>query len=418
MSTRMRQSMTDTRVVQSGTLKPDGSINTSTTTNYRDFSVQRTVSEGHLWPLTKSTKGLDSGGSFTSQSVYVNRGTGTINARTSTSFAKGEVVCTTPNFTPTSSSFLTPRSVAYLSALGTTAIARCLPTNPLSGLGQFLGELREIPTIPEILRWKKLTKQAVRAKRKYRYKPKSAARDYLNAQFGWIPFLSDLSKFIEVTQSHERVIKNYEDNSGKHLRRRITVHEDSASVHDTPVPNSVGAPALVTQLYTTRGVLTSVTTNTIKCWFSGAFTYYLPPVGDMLTPEGFANRSALARKLYGLSVDPEIVWKLAPWSWAIDWVTNAGDVIHNWQAFQRDGLVMHYGYIMCHETQRIHKSISGINPKGQGPLPVISDEFVYENKQRLRATPYGFGLDPGTFSAKQWSIIAALGISRKPLKLD
>ena len=35
-----------------------------------------------------------------------------------------------------------------------------------------------------------------------------------------------------------------------------------------------------------------------------------------------------------------------------------------------------------------------------------------ERKQRSVGSPFGFGLSPGDFSARQWSILAALGLTR------
>ena len=56
-----------------------------------------------------------------------------------------------PNFTE--GSYLQPSSAAVLDAFGATAIARCIPTNPLAGMGQFLGELHDLPKIPDIRAW-------------------------------------------------------------------------------------------------------------------------------------------------------------------------------------------------------------------------------------------------------------------------
>jgi len=38
-------------------------------------------------------------------------------------------------------------------------------------------------------------------------------------------------------------------------------------------------------------------------------------------------------------------------------------------------------------------------------------------KERAKATPYGFGVDPATFSEWQWSILAALGLTLGPHKM-
>jgi hypothetical protein len=47
-------------------------------------------------------------------------------------------------------------SQSVMNSLGTRAIGVMLPTNPLSNMGQFLGELSDLPRIPDIRKWKKI----------------------------------------------------------------------------------------------------------------------------------------------------------------------------------------------------------------------------------------------------------------------
>jgi hypothetical protein len=42
---------------------------------------------------------------------------------------------------------------------------------------------------------------------------------------------------------------------------------------------------------------------------------------------------------------------------------------------------------------------------------------MVEQKRRIKSTPFGFGLSPGSFTARQWSILAALGMTRGPRSL-
>jgi len=53
-----------------------------------------------------------------------------------------------------------------------------------------------------------------------------------------------------------------------------------------------------------------------------------------------------------------------------------------------------------------------------GAIIGASERRITSVKQRSVATPFGFGLDPGAFSPKQWSIIAALGFSKAPRSLN
>jgi hypothetical protein len=129
----------------------------------------------------------------------------------------------------------------------------------------------------------------------------------------------------------------------------------------------------------------------------------------------FARSAEMAKRIYGIRVSPEVLWNLTPWSWAIDWVTNAGDVMSNISAFTSEGLVMRYGYVMETTTTRITDTLRPTLGK-YGPY-TLKHSYGTTVKVRRRATPYGFGLDPGTFSTYQWGIIAALGISKAPKAL-
>jgi len=45
------------------------------------------------------------------------------------------------------------------------------------------------------------------------------------------------------------------------------------------------------------------------------------------------------------------------------------------------------------------------------------NSYYSEKKERIRASPYGFGRTPGSFSDRQWSILTALGMSNGGNKL-
>jgi hypothetical protein len=157
------------------------------------------------------------------------------------------------------------------------------------------------------------------------------------------------------------------------------------------------------------GKLTKTREETYTYWFSGAYTYHYAD-GDRAVDKMRAAEQRLA-KLFGVRVTPELLWELTPWSWAADWFVNTGDVIHNLSAFGNDSLVMRWGYIMCHYTCRDTYLAEGVSLKGNASGP-LTQTFVTDVKKRVKATPYGFGLDPDAFTPRQWAILGALGISR------
>jgi len=289
-----------------------------------------------------------------------------------------------------------------LAAYGTTAIARCIPTNPLAGLTVALGELRSegIPTVVGAGLLKDRTRVA-----------RNAGSEYLNYQFGWLPLLSDIRSIADSVTNSKELEAEYVRNSGKRLKRRYSFPVEE-SVETVEVANSFAAlpkPNLILSQYLSCDPRVN-RTRTIRTerWFSGCFTYYLPP------NDGLARSAAVANKLYGTRLTPETLWNLTPWTWAADWIGNFGDVVHNVSAFMSDGLVMPYGYIMEQSTITDQYISTGTRYKsypGEDPWE-CSQTFTTVVKQRQRATPYGFGLDFADFTQRQWSILAALGLSR------
>lgn len=289
-----------------------------------------------------------------------------------------------------------PTGGLELDALGTTAISRVLPTNAEFSAAQFLGELREGMPRFGFDTWRERANRA-----------RSAGSDYLNVEFGWKPLVSDIQGFCDAVRNADRILKQYERDSGKLLHRRYKFPEEE----ETTIEVSDGhrpSPILDHDLFhpATYGRLEIIKTRKVKRWFSGAFTYYLPPQGSMDRAVAEANR------LYGVRFTPETLWELSPWSWAVDWFSNIGDVIHNVAAFQSDGLVMPYAYIMEEKSIRAEYRLSGIAYRSYPYLRSLSQTFETNVKTRRKATPYGFGFDMSTLTGRQIAILIGLGLSR------
>jgi hypothetical protein len=144
-------------------------------------------------------------------------------------------------------------------------------------------------------------------------------------------------------------------------------------------------------------------------WFSGSFTYYVTPG---ISASKLAAYEAAANRLLGVRLTPDLVWALSPWSWLIDWFVDLGALISGLQQIVLDGAVMWYGYVMAHTTVDHHYVLNHIRPRNMSQEVTLWQTFRTETKQRVRATPFGFGASPNALSMKQWSILAALGISR------
>jgi hypothetical protein len=292
-----------------------------------------------------------------------------------------------------------------LDEAGATAIARCKPTNSVADAATFLGELRRdgLPSIPGINTWKDRTASA-----------RNAGSEYLNVQFGWQPTIADMKKFAYSVSRAHTVLEQYERDSGRTVRRRYNLPVlKSSETHDLEGywwPKHVPYNSRIDQTlgYGTK----TLTSETVKNrWFSGAFTYHLPAGNDYRSK--MVRYALEADKLFGIAPTPDAVWNLAPWSWAIDWFSNTGDVISNLSDWATDGLVMRYGYMMEHSISKYTYSLGhttgSVWRRGVDSSDVT---FVTETKKRIRANPFGFGLTWEGLSPFQVSIAAALGISR------
>lgn len=377
--------------------------------------TQITVSEGHQWPASRF-KGkwvADSGGNFFTQKSYatVLPSYGNL-SKTVHPFADVPAIFRVSSFSgpvyavnPLASGFgwatHTHSSEDELDEYGATAIARCKPTNSVADVATALGELlREgLPALPGIHTWRHRTDAG-----------RKAGDEYLNAVFGWLPLTRDVKGVMSGVSNAGRILKQYERDAGKQVRRQYHFPTERTS-HDTVLsdnwtPYMSPGNTDIASLFSGRLIQTDF--RLVDRWFSGAFTYWLPT--------GYDSRSRLLRQMYladkvfGTRLDPETLWNLAPWSWAIDWFSNTGDVISNVQDWILNGLVMRYGYMM--ETS-ITKTIYTYESTGSKPDPiaVLPMQFVTETKMRRKANPFGFGVSWSGLSPQQLAIVAALGLT-------
>lgn len=379
---------------------------------------QLTISEGHKWPLRKGAK-YDSGGGFTTKKVTYEgepwRGKIGHKPSPGTWYTyEGPIYAhTSSDALDAGDISISASSNSQLDAFGTRAIAAVAPTNPSVNMANFLGEMKDLPTIPRIKEWRTIAHNFRKGYASKRAISQKAASEWLNQQFGWIPFVSELYKFGLTVKNAEKIMQQFDRDSGRPVRRRYSLPSTSTT-NVINQPDSYGNPVMVTPICLSPGKVTWSITITTKRWFSGCFTYYVPPSGVGGWSETRRARQ-LAAKLFGLRVTPDLVWSLAPWSWAVDWVSNTGSVIKNYSLFSNDNLVMRYGYVM--ETIERRNDISLSNARFVGGVVSSTQSLVTTIKTRRKATPYGFGLNESQFTAKQWSIIGALGITRIPRSL-
>lgn len=377
--------------------------------------TQRTVSEGHPFSRKGSRKSARSGRTvedvggefFTRRSRYRDNSrdfTVWSGEEGNSAFRTGPIFAHLAGIEADLSSVfpLLPSSAEALNAAGTTAIARTVPTTPVADLATFFGELRE--GFPKIIGSSAFRKEVSSARK--------LGDEYLNWEFGIKPFVSDLIKWHTAYRNADKIWQQFLRDSGRLVRRRYTFPETKEVILSEVTQafpagqNLVGLGSFFQDADYRK---TSEITLSRQQWFSGAYTYFLDD--DVARRKTFTSQMRYLDKLYGVKITPEVLWNLAPWSWAVDWFSNTGDILSNVSAFSQDGLVVAYGYLMEESTLHATYTMENVRPKGHF-IPNLWQDITTTVKVRKRATPYGFGVDESSLSARQLAIIGALGLTR------
>lgn len=301
------------------------------------------------------------------------------------------------------------RNTATMNQQGATAIARSSPVNPVAQMGVSLVEAQRdgLPSLPGIQSWEARTKFL-----------KGLGNEYLNQVYGWQPLKDEVLSVAGAARKHRDIMKTYDHGAGRDTHRsyRFPLIRDSQSA-------SLGAhiplgcdPHFVNQ--GSQGV-TITKESVTERWFEGCFSHALPSSIDSWQRHIEAGREA--DHLFGLKLTPSLLWEATPWSWAVDWFSNAGDVINNVTNFGAAGQVMRYGYMMEETSVKVTIDLSDatyyVNSKlnnGQTTQKAGNCSCGYEvvTKRRSPANPFGFGVSWDGLSPTQIAITAALGITR------
>lgn len=287
---------------------------------------------------------------------------------------------------------------------GTLAINRSIPTKSPANLAEALIEIKR-EGIPRLIGETVARKPGI----------PSIGSEYLNSEFGWKPIFRDLLETAHAILNAEKLFKQYERDSGRPIRRSrgfapvINTIEYPAKAGQLRLPNSTA----ITNMFFNAGAgtLREVLETRIDYWFKGCFSYYLPP---NQWGGGLERDVERAKWLLGLDINSSVLWEVLPWSWLSDWMANVGVIISNQEAFRSDGLVLRYGYLMCKTTSERTVTLENVRYKSGAHVGPVSTVFRTIRKERVRATPYGFGLYPTSFTTRQWAILGALGLSKSP----
>jgi hypothetical protein len=245
--------------------------------------------------------------------------------------------------------------------------------------------------------------------------PNRVADNFLNHQFGWVPFVNDLSKFYTTFQNAAKAKSQLTHDNNRSVRRRVTLEDQTSKVTLSsgtgmgvePLGDLVGT-LLCTGVQPTWQ---HVEENHSTVSAVGCFKYYRPEFDETL-PDYNSAWTGIKRDLtlYGLRVSPSNIYRATPWTWLIDWATDFGDNIIAFDDMVLDSVAFQYLYLM----RRVQKTQTFLQtlPFWDG-TQTMSWPVNYDGKVRRGAsTPYGFGLTWNLLTPRQLAILAALKITR------
>lgn len=307
-----------------------------------------------------------------------------------------------------------------LQSYAQSALDRLSPLKPGANSAQALGELGldGLPALPL---------KALARLKNFR----SLGSEYLNVEFGWKPFLKDLQDIYHTWNSlNTRMAQIIRDNN-RPVRRKVTLRNVTTTTTNKPGYPDNGYPMLgsyADSIYPgkfpdhnhSQFQVSADTVSKDKIWATGRMRYHIPDVTD----DRWSRKAKL--ELFGLSPKPSVLYELMPWSWLIDWFANVGDVLKSFESSDIAELVIDYAYLMRHQSKVTtysstvpylldSPSFGSIDPKYDMIVPPDSSFTVVkaERKERIAATPFGFGLHINDLTDRQYAILTALGLSRQ-----
>jgi hypothetical protein len=354
-------------------------------------------------------------------------------ARSGGGWYRGPVVMYPPNpaipyYTGAALEAMTPTADNTLKDYGQRAINQLAPTVPAAQATRALGELAiAAPELP-FMGWPHTDDLS-----------QYVGDQWLNAAFGIIPTVQDAKAIIQSLKNRSRMIAQLMRDSDRVVRRSfrfptintVETEEIETNYFDFLTPTggySTTKPHVrgVAQDFYSRSsypfppakesepiVLTRTVTQTQDIWFKGAFTYHIPKDDGLLNE--LSRLEAQANVLLGTRFTPSTFWELTPWSWLVDWNWKIGQAIKSADVLSTYGLVIEYGYLMCH-TKRLETVVSPriemVNGSGSVWVKPTGYMLRSERKERIRADPYGFAVAPVNYTDSQWAILGALTLAR------
>jgi hypothetical protein len=245
--------------------------------------------------------------------------------------------------------------------------------------------------------------------------PKKIADNFLNHQFGWVPFLSDIRKLYRTHQNSVAIKRQLTRNNDRWVtRKKVLSNETDQNIWSKGNGMSVEpAGYYIGTLFDAGTSPTYELKEEIRSEISavGSYKYYRPEF-DPDMPDYNSAWSNLNRDLaiYGARISPSNVYRATPWTWLVDWFTDFGGNIDTITDWAQDSIVARYLFVMRHD---IREQVFTQTLPFSGNHLSLQWSAKMEGKIRKQAsTPYGFGLEWKFLSPRQLAILAALKLTR------
>lgn len=330
-----------------------------------------------------------------------------------------------------------------VSAYGVKAWQRCKPKIEFADAYVFLKELKDVSRatktsaklmadsyskivrslIPKAMRsqnpgiaTRHINAAIRRAERSRMMSPRYVGDQFLNEQFGWLPFLADIRKFNNAYTNFIEINARLSERCNKWRRRKVTVETGDTTTKISSGTGNLLSPGLLgtswSQYFSVEPTWTVEERTEYVISAVGSWRWYLREF-DMERGDYSSEWSRMMRQLdiFGARITPINVYRATPWTWLADWFTDAsayGEYVSD--ALMQD-LAAKYFYVMGHWkiTRRFIQNL----PLISAPT-TLTFERVIETKQRLGAgSPFDFSLSWSSLNPRQLAILSALYVTRK-----
>lgn len=294
-----------------------------------------------------------------------------------------------------------------MTSMGTKGIEQASPGKPIVNSLQFLGELKDVgPMFKNAHKFASDPVGSLQRAVEYTRVARSIGKGYLEYQFGWKPFVNDLRDMVMAVDRQHAFLSRLRRENGRNIRFG-TIVKNVTDVQSTTVEGyGYFYPAPHSAMFANggKGKRTTVVKTKQKFWVKGAYRYFIPDIQS----KTWSSRALL--KMLGANPTPSVVYELTPWSWLIDYFSSLGSVVNNLSGNAAENLVFRYCFAMGQQETETTQSTDWTLWNGS---PMHAEwTLTASTKQRLPASPFGFGIDTSGLSTKQTAILAALGMAR------